>query len=66
VLRGLPDLDSHLLDTAGLEEVTDDSWQGRIARLTETALSIWHCRLFMIDARVGVTPSVVVFADIPA
>lgn len=53
-----------VVDTAGLEEVTDDSLQGRMRRLTERAVDMADICLFMIDARVGVTPSDEVFADI--
>jgi GTP-binding protein len=53
-----------VLDTAGLEEVTDDSLQGRMRRLTERAVGMADVALFLIDARAGVTPSDRVFADI--
>ena len=60
----LADLRFTVIDTAGLEEVTDDSLQGRMRRLTERAVDMASICLFMIDARVGVTPSDLVFADI--
>tara|TARA_R110002020_G_scaffold13888_2_gene49616 strand:- start:1341 stop:2816 length:1476 start_codon:yes stop_codon:yes gene_type:complete len=60
----LADLRFTIVDTAGLEEVTDDSLQGRMRRLTERAVDMADICLFMIDARVGVTPSDLVFADI--
>ncbi|MAJ79486.1 MULTISPECIES: ribosome biogenesis GTPase Der [unclassified Sulfitobacter] len=60
----LADLRFTVVDTAGLEEVTDDSLQGRMRRLTERAVDMADICLFMIDARVGVTPSDLVFADI--
>jgi len=53
-----------VIDSAGLEEVTDDSLQGRMRRLTERAVEMADICLFLIDARVGVTPSDQVFADI--
>ncbi|MCA8867470.1 MAG: ribosome biogenesis GTPase Der [Rhodobacteraceae bacterium] len=53
-----------VIDTAGLEDVTDDSLQGRMRRLTERAVDMADVCLFMIDARVGVTPSDQVFAEI--
>ena len=59
----LADLRFTIVDTAGLEEVTDDSLQGRMRRLTERAVDMADVCLFMIDARVGVTPSDLVFAD---
>jgi GTP-binding protein len=60
----LADLRFTVIDTAGLEEITDDSLQGRMRRLTERAVDMADICLFMIDARVGVTPSDLVFADI--
>jgi GTP-binding protein len=60
----LADLRFTVIDTAGLEEVTDDSLQGRMRRLTERAVDMADICLFMIDARVGVTPTDLVFADI--
>jgi len=53
-----------VIDTAGLEEVTDDSLQGRMRRLTERAVDMADICLFLLDGRVGVTPSDEVFADI--
>ncbi len=60
----LGDLRFTVIDTAGLEEVTDDSLQGRMRRLTERAVDMADICLFMIDARAGVTPSDQVFAQI--
>ncbi|MWP36616.1 ribosome biogenesis GTPase Der [Rhodobacter sphaeroides] len=60
----LIDLRFTVIDTAGLEEVTDDSLQGRMRRLTERAVEMADVCLFLIDGRVGVTPSDEVFADI--
>ena len=58
------DLRFTVIDTAGLEEVTDDSLQGRMRRLTERAVDMADVSLFLIDGRVGVTPTDEVFADI--
>ena len=58
------DLRFTVIDTAGLEEVTDDSLQGRMRRLTERAVDMADISLFLIDGRVGVTPTDEVFADI--
>ncbi len=58
------DLRFTVIDTAGLEEVTDDSLQGRMRRLTERAVDMADVSLFLIDGRVGVTPSDQTFADI--
>ena len=60
----LADLRFTVIDTAGLEEVTDDSLRGRMRRLTERAVDMADICLFMVDARVGITPSDLVFADI--
>lgn len=60
----LGDLRFTVIDTAGLEEVTDDSLQGRMRRLTERAVDMADICLFLVDARAGITPSDEVFADI--
>ncbi|MEP1201983.1 MULTISPECIES: ribosome biogenesis GTPase Der [unclassified Tateyamaria] len=60
----LADLRFTVIDTAGLEEVTDDSLQGRMRRLTERAVDMADVCLFMIDARTGITPTDEIFADI--
>lgn len=60
----LGDLDFTVIDTAGLEEATDDSLEGRMRRLTERAVEMADICLFMIDARSGVTPTDEVFAEI--
>ena len=53
-----------VVDTAGLEEATDDSLQGRMRRLTERAVDMADACLFVIDARTGVTPTDQLFADL--
>jgi GTP-binding protein len=53
-----------VIDTAGLEDVTDDSLQGRMRRLTERAVGMADVCLFLIDARAGVTPTDRIFAEI--
>ncbi len=60
----LGDLRFTVIDTAGLENVTDDSLQGRMRRLTERAVEAVDVCLFLIDARTGVTPADEIFADI--
>ena len=52
----LGDLRFTVIDTAGLEDATDDSLQGRMRRLTERAIAMSDASLFLIDARAGVTP----------
>lgn len=58
------DLRFTVIDTAGLEDVTDDSLQGRMRRLTERAVDMADVCLFLIDGRVGVTATDQVFAGI--
>ncbi len=60
----LGDLKFTVIDSAGLEEATDDSLQGRMRRLTERAVEMADICLFLIDARVGVTPTDQMFAEI--
>ncbi len=58
------DLRFTVIDTAGLEDVTDDSLQGRMRRLTERAVDMADICLFLVDGRVGLTATDEVFADI--
>jgi len=58
------DLRFTVIDTAGLEDVTDDSLQGRMRRLTERAVEMADVCLFLVDGRAGITASDEVFADI--
>ncbi|WP_417257437.1 ribosome biogenesis GTPase Der [Celeribacter sp.] len=60
----LIDLRFTVIDTAGLEEATDESLQGRMRKLTERAVDMADVCLFMIDARAGILPADEVFADI--
>ena len=60
----LGDLRFTVIDTAGLEDATDDSLPGRMRRLTERAVDGADVCLFLIDARAGVTPVDEVFAEI--
>jgi GTPase len=60
----LGDLRFTVIDTAGLEEVTDDSLQGRMRRLTERAVDMADICLFLVDARTGITPTDEMFAEI--
>ncbi|MDR6264300.1 MULTISPECIES: ribosome biogenesis GTPase Der [Rhodobacterales] len=53
-----------VIDTAGLEEATDESLQGRMRMLTERAVEMADICLFMMDARAGVMPADQVFAEI--
>ncbi len=60
----LGDLRFTVIDTAGLEEATDESLQGRMRKLTERAVEMADVCLFMIDARTGILPADQVFAEI--
>ncbi|GAA6162657.1 ribosome biogenesis GTPase Der [Pelagimonas sp. KU-00592-HH] len=60
----LGDLRFTVIDTAGLEDATDDSLEGRMRRLTERAVDMADICLFMVDARTGITPTDMIFAEI--
>src|SRR5258706_15878963 len=60
----LGDLDLELIDTAGFEDVTDESLESRMRRQTEQALVEAEVVLFVIDAREGVVPLDGVFAEV--
>lgn len=60
----LHDMRFTVVDTAGLEDVTDDSLQGRMRALTERAVDMADVCLFMIDGRTGVTQTDMVLANI--
>ena len=60
----LGDLRFTVIDSAGLEDVTDDSLQGRMRRLTERAVEMADICLFVVDARAGITATDRVFAEI--
>jgi len=60
----LGDLRFTVIDTAGLENATDDSLEGRMRRLTERAVDMADVCLFILDARTGVTPTDEIFAEI--
>ena len=60
----LADLRFTVIDTAGLEEATDASLEGRMRKLTERAVEMADVCLFLIDARTGVTPTDEILADI--
>lgn len=60
----LGDLDLLLIDTAGFEDVSDESLEARMRAQTEAAIAAADVALFLIDARVGITPLDERFADI--
>ncbi len=60
----LGDLDLRLIDTAGFEDVNDESLEARMRAQTEAAIRDADVIAFVIDARVGVTPLDERFADL--
>ncbi|HEY9218866.1 MAG TPA: ribosome biogenesis GTPase Der, partial [Phenylobacterium sp.] len=58
------DIDLDLIDTAGFEDVTDESLEARMRAQTERAIAEADVCLFVIDAREGVTPLDEVFGEI--
>jgi GTP-binding protein len=60
----LGDLAFKVIDTAGLEEAGAQTLAGRMRAQTEAAIGDADAILFVIDARVGVTPSDRHFADL--
>jgi GTP-binding protein len=59
----LGDLDLDLIDTAGFEDVTDESLAARMQAQTELAIAEADLAVFVIDAREGVTPLDHIFAE---
>lgn len=60
----LGDLRFTVVDTAGLENANDDSLPARMRRLTERAVDMADVCLFIVDARAGILPDDMVFAEI--
>src|SRR5690242_9032826 len=52
----LGDLDFTLIDTPGFEDLQDESLEARMRAQTEVAIDEADVVLFVMDARVGVTP----------
>jgi GTPase len=59
----LGDLEFRIIDTAGLEEATEESLLGRMRAQTEAAIEDADVILFIIDARVGILPADRPFAE---
>src|ERR1700760_1083508 len=59
----LGDLRFTIIDTAGLDEGAKGSLTARMQEQTETAIGLADALLFVIDARVGLTPTDRAFAD---
>ncbi|MGA7807882.1 ribosome biogenesis GTPase Der [Bradyrhizobium sp.] len=60
----LGDLEFTIIDTAGLDEGAKDSLTARMQEQTETAIRLADALMFVVDARVGLTPSDRAFADV--
>src|ERR1043165_5907619 len=60
----LGDLEFPAIDTAGLEEAKSDSLAGRMMTQTRRAVAEADAVLFLIDARVGLTPADKAFAEL--
>jgi GTP-binding protein len=58
------DIDLEIIDTAGFEDVNDESLEARMRAQTVLAIEEADVSLFVIDAREGVTPMDEVFAEI--
>ena len=50
------DLDIEIIDTAGFEDIHDDSLEARMREQTDRAVEDADVALFLIDARAGITP----------
>ncbi len=59
----LGDIDLQLIDTAGFEDVSDESLQARMQQQTARAIDEADIALFVVDAREGVIPLDHVFAE---
>ncbi len=60
----LGDLSFKIIDTAGLEEATQESLSGRMQTQTAAAMAQADAVLFLVDARAGATPTDRAFADL--
>ncbi|HTK35766.1 MAG TPA: ribosome biogenesis GTPase Der [Caulobacteraceae bacterium] len=60
----LGDIDLELIDTAGFEDVADESLESRMRIQTEKAVDEADLCLFVFDAREGITPLDRIFADL--
>ncbi|WP_299933241.1 ribosome biogenesis GTPase Der [uncultured Pelagimonas sp.] len=60
----LGDIRFTVIDTAGLENATDESLPARMRRLTERAVDMADVCLFLVDSRAGILPDDMVFAEI--
>ena len=60
----LGDLELELIDTAGFEDVNDESLEARMRLQTERAVEEADVALFVVDAKEGITPLDRIFADL--
>ncbi|QCI68042.1 ribosome biogenesis GTPase Der [Phreatobacter stygius] len=60
----LGDLEFTIIDTAGLEEADGGTLEARMRAQTEEAIRLADVVIFMVDARVGLTPDDHVFANL--
>jgi len=60
----LGDLELELIDTAGFEDVDDESLEARMRLQTERAVDEADVVLFVVDAREGLTPLDRIFAEL--
>src|SRR3712207_82299 len=60
----LGDLEFRIVDTAGLEEATEESLLGRMRAQTEASIADADVILFVVDARVGILPADRPFAEL--
>src|SRR6195952_4548784 len=60
----LGDIDLELIDTAGFEDVADESLEARMRAQTERAIEECDVALFVIDAREGLAPMENIFAEV--
>jgi len=59
----LIDLKFRIIDTAGLEEAAPDTLEGRMRAQTEAAIEEADLSLFVVDAKMGLTPVDTALAD---
>jgi len=59
----LGDLEFTVIDTAGLDEGAKGSLTARMQEQTETAIALADALMFVVDARIGLTPNDRAFAD---
>ena len=60
----IADFELELIDTAGFEDISDESLEARMRHQTERAIEECDVALFVVDAREGITPLDRIFADL--